>query len=127
VTIASVALDRNPLKAVRSNAIEVVITLSLPHEKRMFCALLDSGANYNFINQKLMVEEQLQGFDVKSMGYAINKHPIYIYNNHEILTGITDASNVKREYPQIYYAAEIGDYNLLIGLSWLTELDPDIR
>ena len=61
------------------------------------------------------------------MGYAINKHPVYIYNNYEIRIGITDASDVKREYPQIYYAAEIGDYNLFIGLSWFTELDSDIR
>jgi hypothetical protein len=61
------------------------------------------------------------------MGYAIDKYPVYIYNGHEIRTGITNASGVKREYLQVYYAAEIGDYDLFIGLSWLTELDPDIR
>jgi hypothetical protein len=127
VTIASVALGRSPLGAVRSNAMEVVVALSLPHGKRTFRALLDSGADYNFINQKLVVEEQLQGFDVGSMGYAIDKHPVYIYGGHEILTEMTDANGVKREYPQVYYAAEIGDYDLLIGLSWLTELDPDIH
>jgi hypothetical protein len=60
------------------------------------------------------------------MGYAINKHPVYIYDGHEILTGITDVNGIKREYPQIYYAAKIGDYDFFIGLSWLTELDPDI-
>jgi hypothetical protein len=96
------------------------------HGKRTFRALLDSGADYNFINQKLVVEEQLQGFDVRNMGYAINKHSVYIYGSHEIRTGITDASDIKREYPQAYYAAEIGDYDLFIGLSWFTELDPDI-
>jgi hypothetical protein len=74
-----------------------------------------------------MIEEQLQGFNVRNMGYAIDKHPVYIYGNHEIRTGITDASDIKREYFQVYYAAEIGDYNFFIGLSWLTELDPDIR
>jgi hypothetical protein len=74
-----------------------------------------------------VIEEQFQNFDVGNMGYAIDKHPIYIYDNHEILTGITDANNIKREYSQIYYAVKIGDYDLLIGLSWLTKLDPDIR
>jgi hypothetical protein len=74
-----------------------------------------------------MVEEQLQDFDVRNIKYAIDKHPVYIYSGHEIRTKITDANDVKREYPQIYYAAEIGDYDFLIGLSWLTELDPDIR
>jgi hypothetical protein len=127
VTIASVTLGRSPLETVRLNAMEIIVILSLPHGKRTFRALLNNGADYNFINQKLMVEEQLQGFDVRNMGYAIDKHPIYIYGNHEILTEITDANSIKREYPQVYYAAEIGDYNLFIGLSWFIELDPDIR
>jgi hypothetical protein len=74
-----------------------------------------------------MVEEQLQDFNVGNMEYAIDKHPVYIYDSHEIHTEITDANGVKREYPQVYYAVEIKDYNLLIGLSWFTELDPDIR
>jgi hypothetical protein len=73
-----------------------------------------------------VIEKQLQGFDVRSMGYAIDKHFVYIYDGHEILTGMTDANDVKREYPQVYYAAEIRDYDLFIGLSWLTEFDPDI-
>jgi hypothetical protein len=106
-----VTLGRNLLGTVRSNAIKVVITLLLPYGKRTFRALLNNGADYNFINQKLVIEEQLQNFDVKSMGYTINKYPVYIYDSHEILTGITDVNNIKREYPQIYYAAEIGNYD----------------
>jgi hypothetical protein len=54
---------------------------------------------------------------VRSMGYAIDKHLVYIYSNYEILTGMTDVNGVKREYPQIYYAVEIGHYDLFIGLS----------
>jgi hypothetical protein len=127
MTIASVALGRSSLKTIRSNAIEIIITLLLPYKKRTFRALLNSGTDYNFINQKLVVEEQLQGFDVGNMGYAINKYPIYIYGDHEIRTGITDNSNVKREYSQVYYAAEIRDYDLFIGLSWFIKFDPDIR
>jgi hypothetical protein len=64
-----------------------------------------------------MVEEQFQGFDVENIGYTIDKHPVYIYDNYEIFTGITDVNNVKREYFQVYYAAEIKDYDLFIGLS----------
>jgi hypothetical protein len=127
VTIVFVTLDYNPLKTVCSNAMEVIIIFLLPHEKRTFRALLDSGTDYNFINQKLVVEKQFQGFNVRNIGYAINKHPIYIYDSHEILTEMTDINNIKREYPQIYYAAEIGDYEFFIGSSWFTELDPDIR
>jgi hypothetical protein len=59
MTIISVILGRSPLRAVRSNAMEIIITLSLPHGKRTFRALLDNSANYNFINQKLVIEEQL--------------------------------------------------------------------
>jgi hypothetical protein len=122
-----VTLGRNLLGAIRSNAIEVIVIFLLPHEKRTFRVLLDSGADYNFINQKLVVEEQFQGFDVRSMRYAIDKHFVYIYDNHEILTGITDVNGIKRKYFQVYYAAEIRDYNFLVGLSWLTEFDSDIR
>jgi hypothetical protein len=64
---------------------------------------------------------------VGNIRYAIDKHPVYIYGDHEIRTGITDINNVKREYPQVYYAAEIEDYNLFIGLSWFIKLDSDIR
>jgi hypothetical protein len=64
---------------------------------------------------------------VRNIGYAIDKHFIHIYDGHEIRTKITDANSIKREHLQVYYAAKIGDYNLFIGLSWLTELDPDIR
>jgi hypothetical protein len=99
VTIASVALNRNSLRIIRSNAMKVIITLLLPYEKRTFRALLNSGADYNFINQKLVVEEQLQSFNVGNIGYAINKHPVYIYSGHEIRIKMTDANSVKREYP----------------------------
>jgi hypothetical protein len=50
VTIAFVTLGRNLLEIVRSNAIEVVITFLLSYEKRTFRVLLNSGADYNFIN-----------------------------------------------------------------------------
>jgi hypothetical protein len=127
VIIVSVTLGRNPLKTVHSNAMEVVVIFLLSYEKRTFRALLNSGTDYNFINQKLVIEEQLQGFNVGNMGYAINKYPVYIYGGHEIRTEITDTNDIKREYFQVYYAIEIGDYDFFIGLSWLTELNPDIR
>ena len=90
-------------------------------------ALIDSGAEEDFISQTTVVSLGLQGVPPKTTGMAVDGHPITIYREHTLDVEARDRHGqlaVTRLRP---LATNFKGFDLILGMPWLKAVDPDIR
>jgi hypothetical protein len=60
------------------------------------------------------------------MKIAVNGHQITIYKTHNLRIKAKDDHNITRSIKSAFYATDIIYYNIILGLTWLDYVNPDI-
>ena len=108
-----------------SRALVAEISLSGPQGPRMVRALIDTGAQENFISQHVVAEEGLKAEPTSMGAHTVDGHRIAIYGRHAVETQATDAKGVTHSTTQIYLATDITGYGAILGYPWLIAANPD--
>ena len=122
---ASVATGRNPEGAKNTSRLTTRVILRTAQGNRTFLALIDCGANENFISQRVVVEQGLQATPSRVSAKTIDDHKVVIYGEHALSTFAIDSKGVRRESQQTYYACDMLAYDLILGWPWLQDENPD--
>jgi transposase InsO family protein len=104
-----------------------VCPLCHPHSPRTVNALIDSGAEENFISQSLVVEMGMHA-QRDSLGvHTIDGHTVRVYGRHTSRITAVDSHGVSRSTDQTFLASDIRRYDLILGWPWLEDVEPDCR
>jgi RNase H-like domain found in reverse transcriptase/Reverse transcriptase (RNA-dependent DNA polymerase)/Integrase zinc binding domain/Chromo (CHRromatin Organisation MOdifier) domain len=123
--VASVALGVDPERARQSVCMLVNIELSINGGSRRLSALLDSGAEGNFLSQKVCVEAGLRANQASRGAVSLDGHRVTVYGQHDVETTATDSSGVSKSTVVNYTAAEIRHYDAILGAPWLYAVNPN--
>jgi len=85
----------------------------------MLFALVDTGAQENFLSQKIVLEEGLQATPTRMSAETVDGHRISIYGEHTITTSAEDARGMARSCEHTYLATDISKYDAILGYPWL--------
>lgn len=80
------ALGKDPKEAKPTQRLVAEVALRVPRGTRMVTALIDTGAQENFLSQHLVVEEGLQAEQTSIGAHTVDGHHITVYGRHEIET-----------------------------------------
>jgi transposase InsO family protein len=89
-------------------------------------ALIDSGAQENFLSQRVIVEAGFQGEPTSIKAHTVDGSPVRVYGRHTIVTRATDMRGVSMDSRQSYIATDIRRYDMILGFPWLKAMNPDI-
>ena len=127
VMIASVALGVDPKDAQPTQCMVVKVALHGTHGIRTLHALLDTGAQGNFLSQSVAVEEGFRANSSSKGAVAADGHPIVVYGQHTIRTEITDSLDECRISDIEFIATDIKRYDAILGWPWIYQEDPDCQ
>ncbi len=90
-------------------------------------ALIDSGAEANFVNQRWVKEYDLPNTGDHSREVkAIDGHYVRSYSHRELEVRVMDSESAIREHPHAFEAVDIQGYDLILGYPWLMVVNPNI-
>lgn len=117
-------LQNDEAERVRLTAPVIVRTASGPHSVQ---ALIDSGAEANFISQLWVKELGLQEAQTSiRMAKGVNGEPVKIYGVHTVMLTVRDSREDTPEAEHSFFAADIPDHSLILGYPWLYRHNPKI-
>ena len=90
-------------------------------------ALIDTGAQENFISQHLAVEVGLQAEPAPIGAYTIDGHRVAVYGRHVCETRAIDSKGVSRTMTQTFLATDIKGYDVILGYPWIVAANPDCQ
>lgn len=91
-------------------------------------ALIDSGATLNFISQLRVKELGLTPRAAENIRISsIGGQPVQVYGMHSTTLRIHDTKGNRRDTATSLLGISIMEYDVVLGMSWLTTYDPDIR
>ena len=125
LTVAAVALGADPEKAEETPCMRVSVELTINGLRRRFRALLDSGAEGNFISQKVCVESALRSNQISRGAVSVDGHRVTVYGHHDLKTTAVDCEGTSRSRVVNYTAADIRHYEIILGAPWLYAVNPD--
>lgn len=125
--IASVALGADPKNAKSSQCMLIDVELRFKHGIRRLNALLDTGAQGNFLSQRIVAEEGLKADPMTVGAIAADGHAITVYGRHDVDTVATDSNGVSRSSTIPFIATDIRRYDAILGFPWIYKTDPDCR
>src|SRR5436190_14536275 len=117
---------RNPLRR-SALAIAVMMLLKTPQGWKEAFALIDSGAEANFINQCWVKENDLPDIDdLPREILALDGHYIKAYSHRTLEVQATDSNSVARSRAHAFEAVDLHGYDIILGYPWLQVVNPDI-
>jgi hypothetical protein len=123
--IASVALGADSEDARLTQYMVIDVELRSQHDTRRLYALLDSGAQANFLSQKVAVEEDFRADSTSIGAMAVDGRSILVYRRYRIETQAVDTLGVSRAAVVGFIATDIKRYNAILEFLWLFDNDPD--
>ncbi len=101
------ALGKDPLmiKDIRCMLIEIILYLA--HGNRKVTALLDYGADEDFISQRFTKENSLEITPIERIGTTVDEYYIIIYRSHNIITKTKNFRSEVRVTQHTFYATNI--------------------
>lgn len=95
--------------------------------KRALRVLIDSGAELNFISQRVIAEEGLSATTSAMRAHAVDGHPVKIYGDHSLMVHATDARGACFPTNHRFLATDLQDFDAILGYAWLYEVDPEVN
>ena len=80
------------------NSISQTMEITLGGVKRAVHVLIDSGAELNFISQKVIAEQGLSAISSSIRAHAVDGHEVQVYGEHDITVHACDLRGVRRSY-----------------------------
>jgi hypothetical protein len=90
-------------------------------------ALIDTGAQENFISQRVIAEEGMKPEPTSMGAHTIDGHRIAVYGRHIVETRALDSRGVSRATNQTFLATDIKGYDAILGYPWLVATDPECQ
>jgi hypothetical protein len=122
---ASLALGLPKGSVKPSQGLVIEIDIEVPHGKRTLLALVDSGAQKNFIDQRVVLQNEIEGTKPLMKAVAVDGHPIRTYGQVSCETHATDGRGVTRSVSEDFIATDIAKYDVILGWPWLINTDCD--
>ena len=113
--------DRQSRFAVAFN-----IEMQTPKGRVTAWALLDCGAESNFVNQGWAKRHLPQAGTSTKRVHALDGHEIMSYGKHRVLTHVADQKGLAREHVHSFEAVEMAGYDVILGFPWLFAINPEI-
>jgi hypothetical protein len=123
--VAALGIPQSGNKPPRS--LQLQIDIPSPQGWRTLHALLDSGAEENFISQRVVMESRLQSKMAATRVKSIDGHQIVVYGQHEIETHANDKRGISGYVEQRFLATDIKGYDMILGFPWLKYVNPEIN
>ena len=122
---AVVALGKKTDVAARE-CIAINVEIIVAGERRGLLALVDSGAEDDFISQAVAIELGLKGTPPDSFSKVVNGHRIVLYSQHQLKVHAVDSNDRQLIAACNLYVTDIEGFDMILGIHWLTKVDPDI-
>ena len=103
------------------------MNLEVAGEKHEVRVLIDSGAELNFVSQMVIAKLGLSAPKSSYRAHAVDGHDIQVYGEHELLLHAVDVRGVCYSQSHRFLATTIKDFDLILGMPWLRDTDPEIR
>ena len=108
--------------------IEADVTIEGEHGDRTVRALIDSGASVNFISQLVVAEMKLKPSAVPAPAVrTLNGERLTTYYYHTLPLRMLDAGGKQLKTADYFLAADIEGFDMVLGMPWLRNIDPDIQ
>jgi transposase InsO family protein len=107
-------------------AVAFDIELQTPKGKVTAWALLDSGAECNFMDQRWAKQHLPKPSTPMRRVHALDGHEIMSYGKHRVLTSVADKEGLRREHVHSFEAVEMAGYDVILGFPWLFAINPEI-
>ena len=104
----------------------IEVTLCLTHGNRKITTLLNYGTDEDLISQRFTKKNSLEATPVERMGTTVDGHRITIYRSYNIITKAKDSRSEVRATQRTFYAADMQYYDVILGWSWLDQVNPDV-
>ena len=122
---AAIALGVPSNRAQPSRALVIKIDITAPQGKRTLTALVDSGAQENFIDQRVVKELDLASKPAPIRATSIDGHTLKTYGLVDCETHATDGRGTTRSLPQSFISTDIRKFDMILGWPWLVSTDCD--
>jgi Reverse transcriptase (RNA-dependent DNA polymerase)/RNase H-like domain found in reverse transcriptase/Integrase zinc binding domain/Chromo (CHRromatin Organisation MOdifier) domain/Integrase core domain len=127
IATASMALGLNMIEANNSEeCIFLDVEVQTPQGKRMLHALLDSGAQGNFISQAIVLEERIPFEKTSARVNGVGGQGVSVYGAGTLETHARDMRGIQRWSDHPFYAVNLQGFELILGMPWLKKMNPDI-
>jgi hypothetical protein len=125
MTIGSTALGR---PGERNRSLVTTVRLRTGYGAwKTVKALVDSGAELNFISQLMIKEAALAAsIDGATQARTLNGRLVPIYGTHKIQTRVADSSGSELIAEDLFCAIDLEDYDIVLGYPWLQTRNPDV-
>ena len=106
------------------NAISFVIELPTPSGLKKAHALLDSGAQANFVSQLWAKDHDLRTRQTPRRVKALDGHCVTSYGQTTLPVVATDNQGITREVTQPLEAVDLDIFDVILGYPWLRDVNP---
>ena len=114
----------------RKSSLSFLITVQVrtPRGEKTVLALVDSGAEANFVSQYWAKTQDLENqAKVSRLVKAIDGRTVRTFGEYKFPVSATDSNGVTGTANQHFYAVDLTAYNMILGFPWLKKINPDIN
>lgn len=102
------------------------VEITVKGKRHTLHALVDSGADEEFIAQSTVVALGMKGKPPDTFGKAVDGHKISLYGRHQCEIIAEDCKGRQSRESCSMLATDIEGFDAILGASWLWKVDPDI-
>jgi hypothetical protein len=124
--LGAAAALRLPGQRKSQQAIVCEVLLETSQGLRTTWALIDCGAENNFINQKWAEEYYPDSPSRPRKVKALDGHRIRAYGQQKLSVHAEDMDGLSRNHTHVFEAVDMDGYDMILGFPWLQATNPDI-
>jgi hypothetical protein len=90
------------------------------------CALLNSGAESNFVSQKWVKMYLPDSVHTSKKVQALDGHKITAYLHHNLSVRVTDTQGLAHQHVHGFKAVNMVGYKVILSFLWLEIVNPNV-